>query len=171
MWIGSLPFNGHLCLPSKDFCASLEMNHNLFEYTSSSLYKGPMKFIVRCSPLLYPIVGGFGKDSGGQKLITDTCQAARSHGSCALISNGSNAKACKDQRVLLCSNGCKYHHRLEGSKAPGNTYCVTTYIGKKKLNIPIFPERHCNDTSACNTIQVALGLQRLSSDCTSTAFI
>ena len=61
-----------------------------------------MKFIVRFSPLLYPTVGGFGKDSGGQKLITDLCQAARSHGNCALISNGSSAKACKDQRVLLC---------------------------------------------------------------------
>jgi hypothetical protein len=30
-----------------------------------------MKFIVHFSPLLYPTVGGFGKDSGGQKLITD----------------------------------------------------------------------------------------------------
>jgi hypothetical protein len=28
-----------------------------------------MKFIVRFSPLLYPIVGGFGKDSGGQNLL------------------------------------------------------------------------------------------------------
>ncbi len=143
LWMGSLPFNGHLCLPSKDFCASLEMNHGLFEYTNSSLYKGPMKFIVRFSPLLYPIVGGFGKDSRGQTLITDTCQAARSHGYCALISNGSSAKSCKDHHVLLCSNGGKYHHRLEGSKAPGNTYCVTTYIGDKKmLEVPITLERH-----------------------------
>jgi hypothetical protein len=77
------------------------MNHDLFEYTTSSLYKGPMKFIVRFSPLLYPIVGGFGKDSGGQKLITDRCQATRSHGYCALISNGNSAKACKDQHLLL----------------------------------------------------------------------
>ncbi len=70
-WIGSLPFNGHLCLPSEDFCASSEMNHDLFEYSTGSLYKGPMNFIVCFSPLLYPFVGGFGKDSGGQKLITD----------------------------------------------------------------------------------------------------
>ena len=130
-WIGSLPLNGHLCLPSEDFCASSEMNHDLFEYTTSSLYKGPMKFIVRFSPLLYPIVGGFGKDSGGQKLITDLCQSARSHGNCALISNGSSAKACKDQRVLLCSNGRKYHRCLEGAKAD-STYRVTTYVGDKK---------------------------------------
>ena len=108
------------------------MNHNLFEYTTSSLYKGPMKFIVHFSPLLYPIVGGFGKDSGGQKLITDICQAARSRGNCALISNGSSANACKDQHVLLCSNDRKYHHHLKGSKAPGNTYHATTYIGDKK---------------------------------------
>ncbi len=52
------------------------MNHNLFEYTTSSLYKGPMKSIVCISPLLYPIVGGFGKDSEGQKLISDLCQSA-----------------------------------------------------------------------------------------------
>jgi hypothetical protein len=89
-----------------------------------------MKFIVRFSPLLYPTVGGFGKDSGGQKLITDLCQAARSHGNCALISNGSSAKACKDQRVLLCSNGRKYHQRLDGAQA--DAYRVTTYIGDKK---------------------------------------
>ena len=126
-WIGSLPFNGHLCFRSGDFCASSEMKHNLFEYTTTSLNKGPMKFIVRSSPLLYPIVGGFGKDSGGQKLITDLCQPARSHGNCALISNGSSAKACKDQCVFLCSNGHKYHHHLEGAEA--NSYCcVTTYI-------------------------------------------
>jgi hypothetical protein len=129
-WIGSLPFNGHLCLPSEDFCASSETKHNLFEYTTSSLYKGPMKFIVRFSPLLYPTVGGFGKDSGGQKLITDLCQAARSLGNCALISNGSSAKACKDQRVLLCSNGRKYHHRLDVAQADANR--VTTYIGDKR---------------------------------------
>ncbi len=128
MWIESLPFNGHLCLPSKAFCVSLEINHPLFDLllVPCELYKGPMKFIVRFSPLLSPIVGGFGKDSGGQKLITDISQTARSHGNCALISNGCSAKACKDQHVLLCSNGRKYHHCLEGSKAPGNTYCVTT---------------------------------------------
>jgi hypothetical protein len=131
LWIVSLPLNGYLCLHSKDFCASSEMIHNLFEYTTSSLYKGPMKFIVRFSSLLFPIVGGFGKDSGGQKLITDICQAVRSHGICALISNGRRAKACKDQQVLLCSNGRKYHHCLEGAKAD-STYCVTTYFGEKK---------------------------------------
>ena len=100
-----------------------------FEYTTSSLYKGPMKFIVRFSPsLLYPIVGGFGKDSGGPKLNTDICHAARSHGNCAHISNGMSAKACKQvQRVMLCSNGRKYHHCLEGSKAE-STCRVTTYI-------------------------------------------
>ncbi len=109
------------------------MKHNLFEYTTSSLYKGPMKFLVCFSPLLHPaIFGGFGKDSGGQKLIAYLCQSARTQGNCALISkNGSSAKACKDQNILLCSNSRKYHHCLEGSKAAGNTYCVTTYIGHK----------------------------------------
>ncbi len=131
LWIGSLTFNGQLCLPSKDFCASSEMNHNLFEYTTSSLYKGPIKFIVCFSPLLYPIVGSFGKDSGGQKCITDLCQSARSHGNCAPISNGRSAKACKGQCVLLCSHGCNYHHCLEVSKAD-STYCVSSYISDKK---------------------------------------
>jgi hypothetical protein len=128
LWIGSLPLNGHLCLPSDNFCASSEMNHNnLFEYTTSSLYKGPMTFLVCFSPLLHPaIFGAFGKDSGGQKLIAYLCQSTRTHGNCALISNGSSAKACKNQRILLCSNSRKYHHCLEGSKAAGNTYCVTT---------------------------------------------
>jgi hypothetical protein len=129
-----------------------------------------MKFIVRFSPLLYPTVGGFGKDSGGQKLITDLCQAARSHGNCALISNGSSAKACKDQRVLLCSNGRKYHQRLDGAQA--DAYRVTTYIGDKKtLVVPITQERHCDDVIARNAIQGALVLQKLSSDWTSTASI
>ncbi len=60
------------------------------------------KFIVRFSPLLYPTVGGFGKDSaGGQKLITDLCQAGRSHGNCALISNGSSA-VLKPARTNMC---------------------------------------------------------------------
>jgi hypothetical protein len=35
----------------------------------------------------------------------------------------------------------------------------------KKLEVPITLERHWNDAIACNTIQVALVLQRLSSNC------
>ncbi|KAI2496181.1 hypothetical protein MHU86_18320 [Fragilaria crotonensis] len=130
-----------------------------------------MMFIVRFSPLLYPTVGGFvGKDSGGQKLITDFCQASRSHNNCALISNGSIAKACKDQRVLLCSSRRKYHHCLEGAQA--DAYCVTTNIGDKKiLEDPRTLERNCDDVIAHNAIQGALVPQELSSkNWTRTAF-
>ena len=96
-WTATLPFKGHLCLNSEDFCASFETDHDLFHYTTSTIYKGPIKYIVQFSPLMYPIEGGFGTDSGGQRLITDLCQAARSHGRCALASNGSAGRACKNQ--------------------------------------------------------------------------
>ena len=42
---------------------------------------------------------------------------------------------------------------------------------QKMLKVPITLERHWNNAIACHTIQGALVLQRLSSDCTSTAFI
>ena len=50
-WIGSLPFNGHLCLPSEDFFASSEMNHSLFEYNTSSLAIQSAS-VHCCTPLL-----------------------------------------------------------------------------------------------------------------------
>ena len=103
-WIGTLPFKGHCCcFHTEEFCSSSETNLDLFQCTTS-LYKG-VKQIVWFSPLLYPVTGGFGKDYGGQALITDLCRAARSLGNCALVSNGGGGKArnlpiC----VLLCSN-------------------------------------------------------------------
>ena len=153
-WIGTLPFNGYLCLPSEDFCASSVMNHNLFEYTTTSpVYKGPMKFVVRFCPSLYPIALGFGKDSGGQSLITDLCQSARYHGNCALTSNGSGGRGRNnDQRILLCSNSRKYHSSLFEEKVTAsttegtedsNTYRVTTLFGTRKtLVVPTALERH-----------------------------
>ena len=137
-WIGTLPFKGHLCLDTEDFCTSSEMKLDLFDYTSS-VYKG-LNHIVRFSPLLYPITGGFGKDSGGQCLITDLCNAARSHGNCALASNGGGRVSKGQQRVLLCSNGRKYYPPLSEqgvttSTMEGNdteSYRLTSYIGDKK---------------------------------------
>ena len=83
---------------------------------------------------MYPIEGGFGMESGGQHLITEICQAARSHGRCALASNGSTGRACKHQQVLLCSHGRKYHHTIltEEEEIETDKYRVTTYIGDKK---------------------------------------
>ena len=135
-WTATLPFKGHFCLSSEDFCTSSESDHNLFQYTNSPVYKGPIKYFVRFSPLLYPVKSGFGNDSGGQLLITDLCQTARSHGHCALTSNGSAGRGCKHQRVLLCSHARKYHR----SSVPActmdetrtDTYRVTTYIGDKR---------------------------------------
>ena len=131
-WTATLPFKGHLCSPSDDFSASLEMKHDLFDYTTSLLYKGPIKYIIRFSPLLYPIDGGFGKDGGGGKqLLTDLCQAARSHGHCALASNGSSGRDCKHQRVLQCSYARKYQPHRPTQLVP-ESYRVSTYIGDKK---------------------------------------
>jgi MULE transposase domain len=102
-----------------------------------AVYKGPIKYIVRFSPIRYPITGGFGKDAGGQHLITDLCQIARSHGHCALTSNGSAGRGCKNQRVLICSHARKYHPKavpckMEDMEMDTTTYRVTTYIGDKK---------------------------------------
>ncbi len=52
------------------FNASLETKCDLLQYTIS-IYRGS-KHIIWFSPSLYPITGGFGKDSAGQhSLITD----------------------------------------------------------------------------------------------------
>ena len=76
-WIGTLPFKGHRCFDTEDYCSSSETNLGLFQF-ATSFYKGvkDVKQIVRFSPLLYPVAGGFGKDSGGQALITDICQGS-----------------------------------------------------------------------------------------------
>ena len=139
-WIGTLPFKGHLCFDQEDFCASSETSLDLFEYTTS-LYKG-LKQIVWFSPLTYPIAEGFGKDSGGQTLITDLCQAARAYGNCAFASNGTGGKVGKvQQRKLLCSNGRKYYRRSsDDDEVPSSTtegtgsehYRLTTYVADKK---------------------------------------
>jgi hypothetical protein len=85
-WTASLPFKGHFCLETDIFNASLETEYDLFQYTTS-IYKGS-KHIIRFSPSLYPITGGFGKDSGGHSRIPDLLQAAKSLGNRALLSNG-----------------------------------------------------------------------------------
>ena len=109
----------------------------------ASFYKGVncVKQIVRFSPLLYPTVGGFGKDSGGQALITDLCQAARSLGNCALASNGGGGKSRNlPTRVLFCSNGRRYVPVSSPQGAMTSTiagtdpgsYRKTTHIADKK---------------------------------------
>ena len=141
-WIGMLPFKGHRCFDTDDYCSSLETNLDLFQF-ATFFYKGVkgVKQIVWFSPLLYPIAGGFGKDSGGQALITDLCQAARSLGNCALASNGGGGKLRNlPTRVLLCSNGRRYvpvsspqgaMTSTDAGTDPGS-YRKMTYIADKK---------------------------------------
>jgi hypothetical protein len=138
-WIGTLPFTGRLCFDTDNYCSSLETNLDRFQCTSS-LYKG-VKQIVWFSPLLYPITGGFGKDSGGQALITNLCQAARSLWNCALASNGGGGKARNlPTHVLICSNGQRYvpvsfQQGVMTSTMAGKdteSYRKTTYIANKK---------------------------------------
>ena len=94
-------------------------------------------------------MGGFGKDSGGQALITDLCQAARSLGNCALVSNGGGGKSRNlPTRVLLCSNGQRYVPVASQQGAMTSTitgtdpgsYRKTTYIVDKKNS------RECNSS-------------------------
>ena len=145
-WTASLPFKGHFCHATDDFNASLETKYkNLFQYTTS-MYKGS-KHIIRFSPSLYPITGGFGKDSGGHSLITDLLQAAKSVGNCALVSNGYGLRSPTnvtdhvvppEQRILKCSNFRKYLPEQGGISSTLNqgtgtdSYHVTTYTGDKK---------------------------------------
>ena len=104
--------------------------------------------IIWFSLSIYPITGGYGKDSGGHSLITDLLQAAKSVWNCALVSNGygscfsTNATdsevQSEQQRVLKCSNFCKYLSELGGNSSTLNqgtgtdSYRVTTYTGNKK---------------------------------------
>jgi hypothetical protein len=86
-WTASLPFKGDFCLATDVFDKTLETEYDLFEYSTTSIYKGS-NHIIRFNPSLYPITGGFRKDSGGHTLITDLLHAAKSVGNCALVSNG-----------------------------------------------------------------------------------
>jgi hypothetical protein len=115
-WTASLPFKGHFCLKTNIFNASLETEYDLFEYTTS-MYRCS-KHIIRFSPSLYPITGGFGKYSGGHSLITDLLQAAKSVGNCALISNGYGLRSLtnvtdtalqSEQSILKCINFRKFY--------------------------------------------------------------
>ena len=145
-WTASLPFKGHFCLKTDVFNESLETDHDLFEFTTS-IYKNS-HHIIRFSPSVYPITGGFGKDSGGHTLITDLLQAAKSVGNCALVSNGvgrrvptnvAETDVQAEQRILKCSNFRKYLSEQEGenSLTPNqgsgtDPYRVTSYTGDKK---------------------------------------
>ena len=129
---------------------ALETDYNLFEYsTSSSMYRRS-KHIIRFSLSLYPITGGFVKNSGGHGLITDLLlQAEKNVGNCALISNGyglhslTNVTATdlqsEQQRILKCSNFCKYLFKQGGMSSSTlnqgtgtDSYRVTTHTGDKK---------------------------------------
>jgi hypothetical protein len=143
-WTASLPFKGHFCHETDVFNASLETENNFFQYTTS-MYKGS-KHIIRFNPSLYPITGGFGKDSGGHRLITDLVQAEKSVGTCSLVSNGyglhSPTKVTdpvpSEQHIFKCSNFRKYWSEEGGissalNQGTGtNSYGVTTYTGDKK---------------------------------------
>jgi hypothetical protein len=143
-WTASLPFKGHFCHATDVFNASLETEYDLFQYTTS-MYKGS-KHIIRFSLSLYLITGGFGKDSGGHTLITDLLQAAKSVGNCALVSNGYDLHSPTnvtdlvptEQRILKCTNFCKYLSEQGGISSALNqgtgtdSYHVTTYTEDKK---------------------------------------
>jgi MULE transposase domain len=108
-------------------------------------------YIIRFNPSVYPITGGFGKDSGGHSLITDLLQAAKSVGNCALVSNGFGRRVPTnvageldvhaEQRQLKCSNFRKYlveqEQEQENSITPNQgtgseSYRVSSYTGDKK---------------------------------------
>jgi hypothetical protein len=143
-WTASLPFKGHFCLEIDIFNASLETEYDRFQYTTS-IHRG-LKHIIRFSLSLYPITGGFGKDSGGHSLITDLLQAAKSVGNCALVSNGYGLRLLTnvtdlvqfEQHILKCSNFRKYLFKEGGMSSTLNevtgtdSYHVTTYTGDKK---------------------------------------
>jgi MULE transposase domain len=144
-WTASLPFKGHFCLATDVFDETLETEYDLFEYTTS-IYKGS-NHIIRFNPSLYPITGGFGKDSGGHTLITDLLQAAKSVGNCALVSNGfgrrvptndTDTEVHAEQRQLKCSNFRKYSSEQgENFLTPNQgtateSYRATSYTGDKK---------------------------------------
>jgi hypothetical protein len=109
------------------------------------MYKGS-KHIIWISPSLYPITGGFGKDSGGHTLITDLLKAAKSFGNCALVPNGYGLCSptnvtdlvLSEQCILKCSNFRKYLSEQGGISSTLNqgtgtgSYHVTTYTGDKK---------------------------------------
>ena len=76
------------------------MKHDLFEYTTSSLYKGTIKGIVHFSNLAWILE---------DKVLSQIyVQSRRSHGNCVLTSNGIGGRGHKDQHILLCSSGRKY---------------------------------------------------------------
>jgi hypothetical protein len=144
-WTASLPFKGHFCLTTDVFDETLETEYDLFEYTTSMYRRS--NYIIRFNPSVYPVTGGFGKDSGGHTLTTDLLQAAKSVGNCALTSNGSGRRVPTndadtelhaEQRQLKCSNFRKYSLELgENFPTPnqGNateSYRATSYTGDKK---------------------------------------
>ena len=106
------------------------------------------KHIIRFSPSLYPITGGFGKDSGGHhSLIKDILQAAKSVGNCALVSsvyglhlltNITDTDLQSEQCIMECSNFRKYLFEQGGMSSTLNegagtdSYCATTSTEDKK---------------------------------------
>jgi hypothetical protein len=61
-WTASLPFKGHFCLNTNVFNESLETEYDLFEYTTSTMYRRS-NHIIRINPSVLPhfwwIWGGF----------------------------------------------------------------------------------------------------------------
>ena len=141
-WTASLPFNGHFCLETNIFNASLETEYDLFQNTFS-MYRG-YKHIIRFSPTPFPITGGFGKDFGGHSLITDLLQAAKSVWNCALVFRGSGLRLPTnvtelqlEQPILKCSNFRKYLFEEGGmSSTPNKSTGINSY------HVPLCSNKH-----------------------------
>jgi MULE transposase domain len=139
-WPAVLPFNGFKCSRFEDVPAAGNFYYHddvdLFEEVRNVLFTN---IIIRFDPGIYPINGGWDKNSGGQKLLTALCAASQKSGGCDLKCNGGKKKG-SNKKSIFCPMHRQYNSLSLARKAVN--------AGKPQ---PIGPVRsttyHCDRTN------------------------
>jgi hypothetical protein len=92
-WPAPLSFNGFRCsrvdnVPAAGHCC-YQNDVDLFKDMRNTLFTN---IIIRFDPCIFPVDGGWGKNSGGQKLICALCSASWKSRGCDLKCNGNQKK-------------------------------------------------------------------------------
>jgi hypothetical protein len=140
-WPAVLRFSGLRCSQIDDVPAEGDCGYHddvdLFEDVRSLLFT--KNIIIRFDPKIYPVNGGWKKNSGGQRLLTALCGASQLSGGCELKCNGGTKKG-SNRKTIFCPK-----HRLYDSLSIARK---AVKAGKPQ---PIGPVRsttyHCDKTN------------------------
>jgi hypothetical protein len=109
-WPAVLPFRGLRCSQVDDISAQggcdYDDEYDLFDDVRNLLFT--KNVIIRFDPNIYPVNGGWDKNSaGGQRLLTALCAASQQSGGCELKCNGGTKKG-SNRKTIFCPKHRQY---------------------------------------------------------------